>query len=41
MKFFFFQEVKAKYLSYDDQLKHLIQTGNTITKQLADSKCSN
>jgi hypothetical protein len=33
-----FQEVKSKYLSYDDQLKTLIQTGNTITKQLQDGK---
>ncbi|CAF3430971.1 unnamed protein product [Rotaria sp. Silwood1] len=31
------QEVKTKYLSYDDQFKVLIQTGNIITKQLKDA----
>ncbi|CAF3539694.1 unnamed protein product [Rotaria sordida] len=31
------QEVKTKYLSYDDQFKVLIQTGNVITKQLKDA----
>ncbi|CAF2636063.1 unnamed protein product [Rotaria sp. Silwood2] len=32
------QEVKTKYLSYDDQFKNLMQTGNIITKQLKDAK---
>ncbi|CAF3672349.1 unnamed protein product [Rotaria sordida] len=32
------QEVKTKYLSYDDQFKSLVQTGNIITKQLKDAK---
>ncbi|CAF4861262.1 unnamed protein product, partial [Rotaria sp. Silwood1] len=32
------QEVKTKYLSYDDQFKSLIQSGNIITKQLKDAK---
>ncbi|CAF2819285.1 unnamed protein product [Rotaria sp. Silwood2] len=31
-------EVKTKYLSYDDQFKNLMQTGNIITKQLKDAK---
>ncbi|CAF4377369.1 unnamed protein product, partial [Adineta steineri] len=31
------QEVKTKYLSYDDQFKTLIQTGNIITKELKDA----
>ncbi|CAF1587705.1 unnamed protein product [Rotaria magnacalcarata] len=31
------QEVKTKYLSYDDQFKALIQTGLTITKQLKET----
>ncbi|CAM2708186.1 unnamed protein product [Rotaria socialis] len=31
------QEVKTKYLSYDDQLKVLVQTGNVIAKQLKDA----
>ncbi|CAF1230460.1 unnamed protein product [Rotaria magnacalcarata] len=31
------QEVKTKYLSYDDQFKVLVQTGNVITKQLKDA----
>ncbi|CAF2858218.1 unnamed protein product [Rotaria sp. Silwood2] len=31
------KEVKAKYLSYDDQFKILIQTGNIITQQLKDA----
>ncbi|CAF5148791.1 unnamed protein product, partial [Rotaria magnacalcarata] len=30
-------EVKTKYLSYDDQFKALIQTGLTITKQLKET----
>ena len=32
------QEVKAKYVSYDEQFKALVQTGNTITRQLSDGR---
>ena len=32
------QEVKAKYVSYDEQFKALVQTGNTITQQLNDGR---
>ncbi|UJR26821.1 hypothetical protein I4U23_008134, partial [Adineta vaga] len=31
------QEVKTKYVSYDDQFKSLIQTGIAITKELKDA----
>ncbi|CAF3569697.1 unnamed protein product [Adineta steineri] len=32
------KEVKNKYISYDDQFKALLQTGNTITKEFKDAK---
>ncbi len=32
------QEVKAKYISYDDQFKELVFNGHTVTKQLKEGK---
>jgi hypothetical protein len=32
------QEIKSKYISYDDQFKELILTGHIITKQLREGK---
>ena len=32
------QEIKAKYISYDDQFKELVLNGHTVTKQLKEGK---
>lgn len=32
------QEIKLKYLTYDEQFKELMQQGNTITKELKEGK---